>query len=69
MPLDPEKFGNFLQGVGAIMSDPEAMAEFKRRLQEGGKTAALWWLDQQNFTPELDAKIRATIEKMDAPKT
>lgn len=65
MAIDMEKIGNFLQGVGALMSDPEALAEFQRRLRVEGKRAALWWLEEQGFTPELTAKIRATLDKMD----
>jgi len=66
-PLNTKALGNFLQGIGRLIAEPDLRAELKERLIEtarrSGKAAALEALRQSGADAQTIAAATAELEK------
>lgn len=58
---DAAKFGRFLQGVGRLLEDADALEEFKQRAVIAGAHAAVEMAKKANLPPELVAKLEREL--------
>lgn len=64
--MDTKLLGRFLQGIGQLMTDDDARAEFQERLRVAGKKAASQWIESSSdLTPAMREQLRQSLNLRD----